>query len=133
MKPIVDQARDLAAAKTAAASMLTDEQAYTVPALFMPWDSSMVYAVGDRVRYGALLYKCNQAHTAQPDWTPSAAASLWARIDDPAIEWPEWRQPTGAQDAYALGAKVRHNSARWVSDISANIWEPGVYGWTQQF
>lgn len=132
MKPILDQARELAAAKLTAGAMLTDEQAYIVPALFMPWDQTASYGVGDRVRYGDLLYKCNQAHTAQSDWSPAAAVSLWTRIDDPAEEWPAWRQPTGATDAYALGAKVSHNNARWVSAVSGNVWEPGVYGWTEQ-
>ena len=132
MKPILEQARELASAKTAAGSMLTDEQAYTVPALFMPWDSSTANVASDCVRYNDLLYRCLRAHTAQAVWTPDAAVSLWVRIDDPAIEWPEWRQPAGATDAYKLGAKVSHNNSRWVSDVSANVWEPGVYGWTEQ-
>ncbi|MEL7601534.1 MAG: carbohydrate-binding protein [Bacillota bacterium] len=132
MKPILDQARELAAARLTAGTMLTDEQAYTVPALFMPWSATATYAAGDRVRKDGLLYRCLQAHTAQADWTPGAAVSLWVRIDDPAEEWPAWRQPTGATDAYALGAKVSHNNARWVSAVSGNVWEPGVYGWTEQ-
>ncbi len=98
----------------------------------MPWSATATYAAGDRVRKDGLLYRCLQAHTAQADWTPGAAVSLWVRIDDPAEEWPAWRQPTGATDAYALGAKVSHNNARWVSAVSGNVWEPGVYGWTEQ-
>lgn len=50
---------------------------------------------------------------------------------DPAQEWPEWIQPTGAHNAYAKGAKVSHNGKRWISDVDANTWEPGVYGWTE--
>lgn len=42
-----------------------------------------------------------------------------------------WVQPTGAHDAYAQGAKVSHNGKKWTSDIAANVWEPGVYGWTE--
>lgn len=49
----------------------------------------------------------------------------------PSEEYPEWVQPTGAHDAYAQGAKVRHNGKKWTSDISANVYEPGVYGWTE--
>ncbi len=117
---------------SAAGAILTDEQACMVPALFMPWSATASYVAGDRVRYGNILYRCLQAHTAQADWTPDAAVSLWVRIDDPAEEWPAWKQPTGATDAYALGAKVSHNNARWVSDVAANVWEPGVYGWAEQ-
>lgn len=115
-----------------AASGTTDEKAILAPELFDRWNAeSVAYAVGDRVRYGDLLYKCLTAHTSQESWTPDAAPSLWVRIDDPAIEWPEWRQPQGSTDAYAKGAKVSHNGKRWISDLDANVWEPGVSGWTE--
>ena len=110
---------------------LPDEQAILIPSVFPPWNSTATYQTGDRVQYGELLYKCLQSHTAQADWTPDAAVSLWVRIDDPAEEWPEWRQPQGAHDAYVLGAKVSHNGKHWTSDVAANVWEPGVYGWTE--
>ena len=41
-----------------------------------------------------------------------------------------WVQPTGAHDAYILGAKVTHNGRLWTSNAANNTWEPGVYGWT---
>ena len=41
------------------------------------------------------------------------------------------KQPTGAQDAYAKGAKVSHNGKHWVSTADNNVWEPGVYGWDE--
>jgi len=43
----------------------------------------------------------------------------------------EWIQPTGAPDAYALNDIVTHNGYTWRSDYAANVWEPGVFGWTQ--
>lgn len=46
--------------------------------------------------------------------------------------YPEWVQPTGAHDAYSKGAKVSHNGKNWVSDTDSNVWEPGVYGWTEE-
>jgi len=85
----------------------------------------------DIVRYEAELYKCEQSHTSQPDWTPDIAHSLWTRIDDPAEEWPEWRQPSGSTDYYRLGAKVSHNGKHWISTEEYNVWEPGVYGWDE--
>ena len=116
----------------AAAAVLTDEQAAAVAAIFPLWSGNGVsYAAGDRVQYETLLYKCLQSHTSQTDWTPPSAVSLWARIDDPAVEWPEWRQPAGAHDAYAMGAKVSHNDKHWISTVDANVWEPGVSGWSQ--
>lgn len=51
-------------------------------------------------------------------------------------DWPEWVQPTGAHDAYAKGSQVTHNGEKYVSQINANVWEPGVFGseslWTKQ-
>ena len=85
----------------------------------------------DIVRYEGELYKCEQSHTSQPDWTPDIAHSLWTRIDDPGEEWPEWRQPSGSTDYYRLGAKVSHNGKHWISTEEYNVWEPGVYGWDE--
>lgn len=109
---------------------LSDAEAYEAPELFPMWQIK-TYETGDRVQYKGLLYKCLQAHTAQSDWTPDVAVSLWVRVDDPSVEYPEWIQPTGAHDAYAKGAKVSHNDKHWISEVDANIWEPGVYGWTE--
>ena len=119
-------------AMNAAGNTLTDEQAVEMAALFMPWATDTSYATGERIRYKDVLYKCLQGHTSQDDWTPDVAVSLWVRVDDPAIEWPEWRQPTGAHDAYAAGAKVSHNEKHWISILDANTYEPGVYGWEEQ-
>lgn len=109
---------------------LSDSEAYEAPELFPKW-TIKDYQQGDRVQYNGLLYKCLQSHTAQADWTPDKAVSLWVRVDDPSVEFPEWRQPQGAHDAYAKGAKVSHNEKHWISDVDANIWEPGVYGWAE--
>lgn len=128
----LERARQTRRAITLYAQGAPDEQAAGMPSLFEAWDASGVaYKVGDRVRYGDLLYKCLTDHTSQESWAPDAAPSLWVRIDDPVIEWPEWRQPAGAHDAYAKGAKVSHNGKHWISDVDANVWEPGVYGWTE--
>ena len=98
---------------------------------FAPWAYPIAYKKGNIRRYGSDLYRCNQDHTSQADWTPAAAASLWSKIGDPTEEWPEWSQPVGAHDAYNAGAKVSHNGKHWTSDVASNVWEPGVYGWTE--
>lgn len=87
---------------------------------------------GSYWRHVDKLYRVNagQGHTIQADWPPDQAASLFSLAANPADEWPEWIQPTGAHNAYAKGAKVTHNGKRWVSTADANTWEPGVYGWT---
>ncbi len=113
-----------------ASESLTDEVASTVPDLFDEWKTDTEYAVDDRRKYNDTLYKCLTPHTSQSTWTPDVSPSLWVRTDNPGEEWPEWVQPLGSTDAYAKGAKVSHNDSHWISDLDANIWEPGVYGWT---
>ena len=107
-----------------ASASLTDTDALSAVELFPHWDDSKEYAVGDRVSYDGTLYKCLTAHTAQASWTPSDSPSLWVRVDDPAIEFPDWVQPAGATDAYAKGAKVSHNGKHWISTVDGNVWEP---------
>lgn len=108
---------------------LPDEMAHEVPFLFDVWVPGEHYTTGERRRYTDTLYKCIQEHTSQPDWTPDVAVSLWVRVDDPGEEWPEWVQPTGAHDSYAIGAKVSHIGHHWTSEIDYNVYEPSVYGW----
>ena len=100
--------------------------------IYPQWNGNAVsYFAGEKVDYESKHYKCIQNHTSQSDWTPDTAVSLWVEIADPAEEWPEWKQPTGAHDAYAKGAKVTHLFRHWTSDVDSNVWEPGVYGWTE--
>ena len=108
---------------------LDDDQAESVSILFPDWTAGTAYAIGDRRQYDGLLYRCVQAHTSQTGWEPPNVPALWVRTSTE--EWPEWIQPTGAHDAYNTGDKVSHNSKHWVSDIDSNVYEPGVYGWTE--
>lgn len=110
---------------------LPDQDALEAVELFPKWSETAEYSVGDRVRYGELLYKCLLDHQAQASWTPDTATSLWVRVDNPAEEWPEWIQPVGSADAYPFGAKVSHNEKHWISTYDNNVWEPGVYGWDE--
>ena len=109
----------------------TDEQALAVTALYPAWRSGVNYAAGIRVLYNGTLYKVLTAHTSQDDWTPDAAPSLFAKVlipDETVV--PEWEQPDST-NPYSAGDKVTHNGKTWVSDIDNNVWEPGVYGWTE--
>lgn len=109
---------------------LTDDEAYTAPQLFPQWGLKQ-YTTGDRVQYNERLYKCLQNHTAQADWTPDTAVSLWVEVSDPSVEFPDWKQPTGAQDAYNKGDKVTYNGKHYISDVDGNVWAPDVYGWSE--
>lgn len=128
---IIEQAKAIRAATQEMGRTAADDVALSCPALFDEWKAGTDYVTGDIRKRNSNLYRCLQNHTSQGDWTPEAAVSLWVQIADPAIEWPDWVQPTGAHDAYSKDAKVSHSGKHWTSDVDANTWEPGVYGWTE--
>lgn len=128
----VEKARKLRPIIEQASKSLSDDTAYNAPELFPKWDSNNhPYIADDRIQYDSKLYKCLQNHSSQTDWSPDTAVSLWVEIADPSIEFPDWKQPSGAHDAYNKGDKVSHIDKHWVSDINANVYEPSVYGWTE--
>ena len=117
-----------------AAVSLPDEDALEAVELFPAWLSGANYTADDRIRYGEKLYRCVQSHTSQADWTPDATPALWTEVAKPG-EIPVWKQPTGAQDAYNKGDKVKYPDADgdvWVSIVDSNVWQPGVYGWEKE-
>lgn len=116
-----------------AAQSLSEESALEVSNLYPTWNGNSVsYVTGFRVRYNGTLYKVLQDHTSQPDWTPVTAPSMFAKvlIEDPnAIS--AWEQPEST-NPYMKGDTVTHNGKTWVSDVDNNVWEPGVYGWSEK-
>lgn len=112
---------------------LDDTAALESASLFPPYRIGIEYTTGERFYYpiNEKLYKVIGAtHTSQLDWTPDTAVSLYVAVTPPDVI-AEWVQPLGAQDAYAMGAKVLHNGFTWESELDANVWEPGIYGWLQ--
>lgn len=129
---VIERARELRKQIEENASVLTDEKAAEVPELFPAWNGDGVsFITGNRVRYNGVLYKCLQSHEAQANWTPETAPSLWARV---LIEDPDtvsaWVQPDST-NPYMIGDKVSHNGKTWECSVNYNVWEPGVYGWTE--
>ena len=120
----------------AQADTVTPDEANDNADLFPLWGKNIGKRAeaGSYWRHGDNLYRVNagQGHTIQADWPPDQAASLFSLAANPAEEWPDWIQPTGAHNAYAKGAKVSHNSKRWVSTADGNVWSPGAYGWVVQ-
>ena len=117
-----------------AAASLSDGDALSGVELFPAWRAGTAHGTGDRVRSGGAapaLYRCVQAHTSQIGWEPEAAPALWTEVAAPG-QIPVWRQPTGAQDAYGIGDRVRYPDADgpvYVSIVDNNTWAPDVYGW----
>ena len=102
------------------------------PDLFIEWTENWTGKAGSIVREGENLYRSihdvtNVAQNTRPSETPS----MWTRIGNPEEEYPEWVQPIGAHDAYNINDKASHNNKNWISETDGNVWEPGVYGWTE--
>lgn len=115
----------------AAAQHLPDEMIQDSVRLFPKWDGSGVnYDAGTKVSYNSVVYKVLQAHISQPDWTPAAAPSLFAKVLTDPDEILPWEQPDST-NPYAKGDKVTHKGFTWISDIDGNVWEPGAYGWSK--
>ena len=58
-----------------------DQTALRMTEFYPEWTSGQGYTAAYKVRYGGKLWRCMQAHTAQPGWEPSTAtASLWEQI-----------------------------------------------------
>lgn len=128
---IIDRARELRSVIEQMSSTLDDSAALESPELFPAWREDVTYTAGQRVRHDGTLYKVLQNHASQADWTPEAAPSLFAKVLIPDPETiPEWEQPDST-NPYMQGNKVTHNGKTWISDIDGNVWEPGVYGWSE--
>ena len=115
---------------------LEDSEAMEVADLYPAWEPGKSYTTGMILRYGVnadnetQLYRVLQDHTSQGDWLPDTATSLYKAIGFDG-DIPIWTQPYGASDAYQAGDKVSHKEKIWVSDVDNNVWEPGVYGWSE--
>jgi len=115
--------------------VVTADDALDNAAMFPLWSDNIGQQAeaGSYWRHADKLYRVNvgQGHTIQAGWSPDKAASLFSLAANPAEEWPEWIQPTGAHNAYAVGDKVTHDGKRWISTADANTWVPGAYGWEE--
>ena len=110
---------------------LPDEDALEAVELFPIWQTDTAYTVEIRVRYDEKLYRCEQAHTSQADWTPDNTPALWTEVAEPG-EIPVWKQPTGSQDSYMTGDKVHYptkDDPVYESTMDYNTYAPDTYGW----
>lgn len=54
-----------------------------------------------------------------------------SELEEPADEWPEYKQPTGAHDAYHVGDKITYNGKHYTCVLDGCVWNPDTYpqGW----
>lgn len=108
-----------------------DNTALRMTEFYPEWYAGVAYTAEYKVQRSGKLWRCLQDHTSQDGWEPESAPSLWAKVlipDETVV--PEWEQPDST-NPYSAGDKVTHNGKTWVSDVDNNVWEPGVYGWSE--
>ena len=120
------------------AETITDESTMMeVADVYPPYVVGKEYTTGNVFKYGVnsdgetQLYKVLQDHTSAEQWKPDEAVSLYKKIGVTPAGYPIWTQPYGATDAYQKGDIVQHNDSLWQSDVDGNVWEPGVFGWSE--
>lgn len=90
--------------------------------------------VGTPYKWQGQVYKLWQQHdaTAQPDWSPEKAVSLWdiCHTSDPAKAKP-YQAPQGSRGLYQTGECCIYGDHVWRSVIENNSWTPDTYpaGW----
>ena len=63
-----------------AASNLSDGEALESVELFPVWSGFRDYVQGERCRYQGKLYRCYNAITANPTWTPDVTPAHWEAV-----------------------------------------------------
>lgn len=118
----------ITAGKLIRESELSEADTKALTSLFRPWKPGEAVKAGELRRRGGDLYECLQEHTTQADWKPDVAKSLWKIRSAPGVI-PIWVQPTGAHDAYNLGAQVQWPDGEtvWESTMDGNATEPGTF------
>ena len=95
------------------------------------WEPGSFMSTGELVEHNEALYTVLQSHQSQEDWTPDVSPSLFAPLlTSPTGEVLEWVQPEST-NPYQIGDKVTHNGKTWINETANNVWEPGVYGWSE--
>ena len=104
--------------------------------LFATWEVHWTGKRGTIMQHEGQLYRALHDIGVGQNAPPASTPSLWQLIGNPADEWPQWVPFLGVGDAYRMGDRVTHNGKRWIvtavgGDGIWNIWEPGVWGWTE--
>lgn len=121
---------------------LSQDQKEEILARYEDYKTDKTYQEGDKFTYKGKIYEVIQAHTSQITWIPSSTPSLYKEFLDVKIQdekgnesqvVAEFKQPTGAHDAYNKGDKVSFEGKIYESKIDANTFSPSSFpdGWME--
>lgn len=99
-----------------------------------PWIPNQLVAPPNRRSYNGKVYAVVQAHTTLANWTPDIVPALFTYLfdEDSGGGYPKWVAPTGAHDAYEVGAIVHFptlDDPLYINTSPANTYAPNVFGW----
>lgn len=99
--------------------------------VFKVWQSGVWVYRGGQVTHNGVVYNVIQSHLTQ--FEPQTVPALFrkAPVLYPGENYPRWMQPIDSEDAYKIDERVTWNGNDWKSDDNNNVWEPGIFGWTQ--
>lgn len=121
---------------------LSKEQQENILNQYKPYQVGKTYEENEKFTYKDKVYEVIQAHTSQTTWLPEATPALYKEYLNVEIQnqdgsttevVAEFKQPTGAHDAYKKGDKVLFNGKVYKSKIDANTFSPDQFadGWEE--
>ena len=127
----------------AAALSAPTEKIFKIAPLFTAWadliGKKLEKADHPYITHEGDVYLVNQDVGVVLEHQPPGPGTeaLYSKVAEPGTIAP-WAQPLGAHDAYnkygsglPKSDPVTHNGKTWISTMNANVYEPGVYGWTE--
>lgn len=121
---------------------LSKEQKENILNQYKPYQIGKTYKENEKFTYKNKVYEVIQEHTSQTTWLPDSTPALYKEYLDVKIQnqdgsttevVAEFKQPTGAHDAYNKGDKVLFNGKIYKSKIDANTFSPDQFadGWEE--
>lgn len=121
---------------------LSKEQKENILNQYKPYQIGKNYEENEKFTYKDKVYEVIQAHTSQTTWLPEATPALYREYLNVEIQnqdgsktevVKEFKQPTGAHDAYNKGDKVLFKGKIYKSKIDANTFSPEQFadGWEE--
>ena len=121
---------------------LSKEQQDNILNQYKPYQVEKDYEENEKFTYKGKVYEVIHAHRSQTTWLPESTPALYTEYLNVEIKnedgsttevVAEFRQPTGAHDAYNKGDKVLFNGKVYKSKIDANTFSPEQFadGWEE--
>lgn len=121
---------------------LSKEQQENILNQYKPYQVGKEYEENEKFTYKDKVYEVIQAHRSQTTWLPESTPALYKEYLNVEIKnqdgstteiVAEFKQPTGAHDAYNKGDKVLFKGKIYQSKIDANTFSPEQFadGWEE--